>query len=111
MIIIPTTLEFRRRTAVLVDYEFEEADIVPDSILGRFEHHRLDELIEFCEKNPDYHIISVINITLYFNKVLPNAQTYYLGQGDSNPDLVCFENHQLAQRNADRRWGKTKDLP
>ncbi len=97
MVAIPTTLEFRRRTAVLVDYEFEEADIVPDSILGSFDNHRLNELIEFCSRNPEYHIISVVNIGLYFNKILPNAQYFYLGQGDSNPDLVCFEDYRLAE--------------
>ncbi len=111
MIIIPTLLEFMQRTAVLVDYEFEDADIIPDSIIGTFDNHRLDELIEFCSENSDFHIISVLNVGLFFNKILPNAQEFYLGQGDANSDLVCFEDYELAERAVARRSGKTSSLP
>ncbi len=111
MIIIPTLLEFRQRTAVLVDYEFEDADIIPDSIIGTFENHRFDELVEFCSRNPDYHIVSVLNVGLYFNKALPNAQEFYLAQGESNPDLVCFEHYELAERAVTRRAGKINFSP
>ncbi len=97
MIIIPTLLEFRRRTSVLVDYEFEDVNIIPDSIIGVFNHHRLEELLKFCKENPDYHIISEVSYSLYFNKVLPQAEQFYLGQGDANPDLVCFEHYKCVE--------------
>ncbi len=58
MIIIPTVIEFRKRTAILYDYEFEPVDILPDTLYGAFDPHRIDELMEFCRANPDYHIIS-----------------------------------------------------
>ncbi len=108
MIIVPTTLEFRRRVAVLVDYEFEEVDIIPDSMIGTFDNHRLDELQDFCAKNPDYHIVSNVNVGLYFNKALPDAQAFYLAEGDTNPDLVCFEDYKLAQRVAEG-WSKKEN--
>ena len=96
MIHIPTVREFWKRTAILVDYEFEDVDLIPSSVFG-FDRHRLDELVRFCAENPDYHIISLVNACLYFNKIMPNASTFYLGQGDSNPDLVCFENYEMGQ--------------
>ena len=91
-----------------VQYEFEDVDIVPDSITGVFDNHRLDELIEFCAKNPDYHIVSSVNVGLYFNKVVPHAQEFFLAEGDSNPDLVCFEDYKLAQYLADRKARRMK---
>ncbi len=97
MIIVPKLLEFRQRTAVLVDYEFEDVSIEPDSMIGTFETSRLEELKQFCQENPNYHIISELNFCLYFNKVLPNAQQFYLGQGDENPDLVCFEHYEFSE--------------
>ncbi len=96
MIHIPTVMEFWERTAILIDYEFEDVDIVPSTLYG-FQPYRLEELIEFCAKNPDYHIISIVNGFLYFNKVMENASEYRLGQGDSNPDLVCLEKYRLPQ--------------
>ncbi len=53
MIHIPTLLEFWQRTAPLVDYEFEDVDIVPDTIIGDFNAYRLEDLPEFCLYNPD----------------------------------------------------------
>ncbi len=97
MICIPTELEFWARTAILVDYEFEDVDLEPDSIAGIFDNHRLPELTEYCKNNPDYHIISIVKGCLLFNKVMPNATSYRLGQGDSNPDLVCFEAYRVGQ--------------
>ncbi len=94
MIHIPTLLEFMHRTVPLVDYEFEDVDIVPDTIIGDFRADRLPELQEFCRKNSDYHIISIIDACLYFNKVVGYAQDFLLAQGDCNPNLVCFEGHQ-----------------
>ncbi len=96
MIHIPKVLEFWQRTAILVDYEFENVDIMPSSAFG-FDNHRLAELKQFCGRNPDFHIISLVNGCLYFNKVMKNATQYYLAQGDSNPDLVCFENYKMAE--------------
>ncbi len=95
MVIIPTLQEFLHRTVPLVDYEFEDADIVPDTITGDFRADRLAELQDFCRQNPEYHIISIIDACLYFNKIVCYAQDFHLAQGDSNPDLVCFENHRF----------------
>ncbi len=97
MINIPTLYEFIQRTAPLVDFEFEDVDIVPDTITGGFESNRLTELESFCKKNPDYHIISIIDGCLYFNKVAPYATKYLLGEGDSNSELVCFEGQKFRE--------------
>ncbi len=106
MIIIPALKEFRKRTSVLLDYEFEDVSIVPDSLIGAFKAHRLEELKQFCKENPDYHIVSEVKYCLYFNKVIPHAQQFYLGKGDQNPDLACFENYKIAEVIYERNSGK-----
>ncbi len=97
MIHIRTIKDFRQRTAPLLDYEFENVTITPDTLIGLFHIDRLNELKAFCKNNPDYHIISVIDACLYFNKVTPHATKFLLAQGDPNPDLVCFEGHEFRE--------------
>ena len=97
MIHIPSTIEFLNRTAIILDFEFEDINLIPNSPAGMFDNHRLEELKRFCVQNPVYHIVSVVNAGLYFNKPIPDAQTFYLAEGDSNPDLVCFESYRLAR--------------
>ena len=96
MKVIPTFKEFVRRTTFLFDYEFEDVSIEPDSVMGAFHNHRHDELIKFCKANPEHHVISVVKGCLWFNKPMKDATSFYLGIGDAEPSLVCFENYKVA---------------
>ncbi len=111
MIHIPTTLEFRNRTGILFDYEFEPVDIVPDTITGLFLRSRLDELIEYCEINPEYHIVSILYGSMFFNRILENATLFCLAGGDKDTSLVCFEDYRFAQYISRRNSAETNDLP
>jgi len=43
-------------------------------------------LIDFCDSNLGYHIISGFQGKVY-NKFVPKARLYYLAEGDADPDL------------------------
>ncbi len=111
MILIQTVREFRQRAAILFDYEFESVGLAPDTLYGAFDPHRIVELMEFCRKNPDYHIVSLLHAALYFNRVMPNATGFYLGQGDSDPRLACFERHEVARFAANGYRKAESDFP
>ena len=48
---------------------------------------RVHMLVEFCAKEPAYHIISCDDYKIY-NKYLPDANSYYLADGDTDVSLV-----------------------
>ncbi len=110
MIHVPTVMEFWERTAIYVDYEFGDVPLIPDSVCG-FNADRLKELVKFCKKNKDYHIVSLVKGCLYFNKVVEAASTFHLAEGDSNPDLVCFQDYKVAHVLEKHSSGKTKVSP
>ena len=57
--------------------------------LGTFSPRRLPELIEFCKKNPDFHIVTYISTAEIVNYVAPdNASKYALARGERDPEIT-----------------------
>ena len=83
--------EFRLRTVPLSDIDFALLDIIPDDRLGFFNSNRLSELTTFCQKNPEFHIMSYLKrYRVRVNAVVSTAHLYRLGQGDKDPELMCI---------------------
>lgn len=72
----------------LFDFDMDDFGIVPTFPGGCFFKNRLEELIEFCKKNPKYHVISNVDAFLRFNKPIPSSKIYMLGQGSDDPEIV-----------------------
>lgn len=90
MKIIKDIGEFNRITDPAMDTDFEMMDIIPSTKLGIFDRHRLQELLNFCRLYPEYHIISLLkDAPIKVNSAVENAALYLLGQGDSDPELMC----------------------
>lgn len=90
MKIIKDIREFRLRTGLLIDLEFEPIDLVPNGLTGVFNQNRLPELVDFCRENPVYHIISFIRPSpIRVNAPIQKAVFYMLGNGDNDPELMC----------------------
>lgn len=54
---------------------------------GSFETDKLPDLVAFCEKHPDYHIVTLCDEG-YCNDVRwVNRQLYYLADGSKDPEL------------------------
>lgn len=79
--------EFNKRTGIIHDNRLLIQLIIPDWLVGEFLPERCKELIRFCKKHPEYHIISSRNLRRY-NRCMGNANGYYLGTGDPDPDLA-----------------------
>lgn len=89
MKIINCPREFRIRTGFVMDLDFEFLDIVPSTRLGCFARSRLSELVDFCQNNPEYHIISHLRrVPIKVNAVVEAAAFYLLGEGDADPELM-----------------------
>lgn len=68
--------------------DFDDLEIKPCFDSGLFTWNRYHELVEFCQKNPSYHIISEVGPGVDINKPLEGMCSYRLGKGDKDPELA-----------------------
>ena len=78
---------FRQVGRVWIYEELMFLGLEPDCPSGKFRRDRLHLLQEFCARERGYHIISCKNYKIY-NKFVPNAKSYYLADGDNDPQLM-----------------------
>ena len=61
--------------------------IEPETLTGKFRSGRLGLLQALCAKEPEFHIVSCQDYKIY-NKYIPDANGYYLADGDKDPSLM-----------------------
>lgn len=90
MKLIKNLHEFYEKVGFLIDIQYSHGIPLEPcwGVLGLFKPHRLPELMAFVEKNPEYHIISMLENFVYLNKIISNCYGYYLGEGDKDPEIV-----------------------
>lgn len=80
---------FVERTGMILDHQkLVEIGLIPQTFLGTFCAKQLDELIEFCFKNPNYHIVSQLNANLLVNRISIGAKIFFLAEGDFDRRLI-----------------------
>lgn len=85
-------IEFTKVTGRITDSIMLEAlALHPSTRKGMFQPEQLPELLSFCEENPEYHIISVVNQLMFVNKMKDNGIVFYLGNGDKTENLYYSE--------------------
>jgi len=85
---IPDLKRFMIRTGMLrYDEEYLRLGLEP-SDEGWFYKERYDELAEFCEIYPQYHLISLPGGPLYLNRSISDCWMYHLAKGDRDPGLI-----------------------
>jgi hypothetical protein len=77
---------------------FDNLSIKPNNLGGRFDPHRVNELIRFCYSNPEYHIVSALHKLNYVNGYSSKALTYFLADGDKNLRLAHTKKDSLTYR-------------
>lgn len=58
------------------------------SIMGAFLRSETDDMRDFCEHNPQFHIVSFCPDGFVWNRFHPEANAYYLAEGNADPHLV-----------------------
>ncbi len=81
--------DFIREVRKLNIIDLRPVGVVPDTLMGAFWPHRLEELKELCEDDPRYHILPSMPGGMMLNCLMAGAHHYYLCAGNSNPRLVC----------------------
>ena len=77
---------FERVGKVWIYEELNFLDLEPDMLTGEFHSDTVQSLIDFCSVNSGYHVISSKDGKVH-NKLMPDATSYYLADGDADPSL------------------------
>jgi hypothetical protein len=89
MTLIVDTNEFYDRVGLVWNYyELEWLGFKPFDYSGNFDLDDLPQLQEFCQLNPEYHIVSGFPGGRKINKFVPDARCYWIANGDKDPTLM-----------------------
>jgi hypothetical protein len=89
--LIEDICEFNKRTGKLNSFELWHIELPSDNFCGAFTSEDANKLLEFCHKNPAYHIITQTHPGYHENRYVPGKQnTYSIGDGDQNPNLILW---------------------
>ncbi|MCX6107594.1 MAG: hypothetical protein NTY08_17355 [Proteobacteria bacterium] len=77
---------FKRVGKVWIYEELKFLDLDPDMMTGEFWGDKVQSLINFCDVNTKYHVISCRGRKIY-NKFVPDSSSYHLADGNADPDL------------------------
>ena len=80
---------FLKRTGTLTYYkDLEDMGFQMFNVCGFFMVTQTSELLQFCEDNPNYHILTMTRPGYYENRYVPDQMVYHLANGEKNPNLV-----------------------
>ena len=80
---------FHRAVKIIIDRdEILWLGFDPFSQIGTFQQSDTPSLLDFCAKNPEYHIVTYTSGHRYVNRYVPEQRVYKLATGDKNPYLV-----------------------
>ena len=85
--------EFVRETGRMFWDDFADLDLDHPYWDGIFEKNELPKLLEFCEKYPSHHIMTLLDGASILNKIDYDGACFLLGKGNPDPDLMYVANN------------------
>jgi len=81
--------DFNQRVGLVKDfYELEWLGLSGHDFCGSFGRSCLPQLVQFCDDNPEYHILTCDGPGRYVNRLVADKSFYMIGDGDKNPNLL-----------------------
>jgi len=81
--------EFYDRVKIVFPHtELEPLGLEPDTYSGMFLEESVQQLVEFCARNPKYHIVTGLDEGRSINRYVLGPHIYSLAIGDKNPCLM-----------------------
>lgn len=97
MPIIRKLAHFSRLVGLQDMNDFIGADIKPDGLFDAFYPQSIGKLREYCQRNPDFHIVSQVG-AMRFNRVVNSAHFFYLAVGSCDESLIFCPSFKLADQ-------------
>jgi len=80
---------FHKAVKIIVDPdELHWLGFDPFSQIGAFQQSDIPSLLDFCQQNPEYHVVTYTSDHRYVNRYVPDQRVYRLATGEKNPYLV-----------------------
>lgn len=80
--------EFHVKTGIIACCDrLAELGIEPPDVVGSFRSDRIEELLEFCKSNHDFHIVTHIDPSRSVNKFVRGDFIFNLADGDDDSSL------------------------
>ena len=87
--LIVASEDFNRRVGLINNYyDLEWLGLSGHDFCGAFEFGFLPQLIQFCEDNPEYHLLTCDGPGRLLNRLVQGKSFYKIGNGDTEPALV-----------------------
>lgn len=90
MRLIKCPLEFFTLIDPIEGDDAKDYSICPDLYDGMFFEDRKQELLDYCAKNPGFHIATDLDRYTTVNRYVETGRSFYLCCGDPDPELVFF---------------------
>ena len=80
--------QFHRKVGMILCIDRLTAmGLCPRNAVGNFWKCDVGTLLDYCKKNPEYHIVTIIQPGLEINRFEPDGFRYHLADGDANSQL------------------------
>lgn len=88
MILFTDYGEFFDEVGRVIDLNFLISEgLTPEDTACNFRANKIDALLDFCKKHPEYHIITMLTAETRVNKYIPGHNTYQLGNGNADENI------------------------
>lgn len=90
MRIVTSFFEFETEVKTIIDgYRLRDMGLVSQfSMNGKFYPCEVDELKDFCEHHPKFHIVSYGRNWVMWNRYHPEGYLYRLAEGNPDPNFM-----------------------
>jgi len=101
MKIVHKIREFYEITKPIRRWDEVIVDLKPDYQSSAFDNSRAEELITYCKKNPQFHIISIKN-DVYYNRFMAKADLFMIAEGDQSSIVIYIPDNRSALEKFDQ---------
>jgi hypothetical protein len=64
-----------------------------ENVTGTISPHEIEDVLDFCAQNPQYHVVSMIGEGIFLNRYDPRGDRFQLCDGDNDPNYMADRRH------------------
>lgn len=68
--------------------DLKQLGLQTENIGGAFRGDDVDDLLDFCAQNPQFHVVTSLGKGMYVNRYHSKGLSFFLANGDRSPDLM-----------------------
>lgn len=102
--------EFYRTTGMIIMLpRVKQLGLITDDVGATFWPNEMDDVLDFCAKNPQFHIVTYLGEGIFVNRYDERGLMFQLAEGDADPEymlnILHFYEWILPTKDAKERLG------